>query len=526
MGGPDPDVLAREILAASPDMCYALDEGGRLLWWNDALAETLGYEDDALAGRSMVDFLPAEQDEDARAAFEHAGGAPEEFSLTVDVETADGEVVPHRFTGARVEVDGRPVVAGIGRDVSERIERAAELRRQREDLENLDRIGETVHEVLQAVTDAATRAGIEEVTCRRLADCELYQSVWVGRTRSGEGVAPEAGHGAADGFLDLVAEMNEVDWRRPARRALETGEPQVTQHVREADIPEPARAAAERYDVGSGIAVPLVNREHVEGVLCVYSSRPDGFGDREREALRRLGFVIGFAIHAVQTEQLVLSDTATELRFRVTAPAGVLASLSERADGPCYREWSTPTESGTYRHYLSVAGLPPAEVLTFLAGHGNVVSADHVGTVDDGEVYEVVVEESLIRRLLDVGAATTDVVAEDGESTVVAEVPEHVDVRPVVEAAEDLYDADLVSKRTVDRPVRTADAFRDPVADRLTDRQEAALRHAYLRGYFSWPRDATAEEVADAMGLSSPTLHYHLRRAESALVEAYFEYLD
>jgi len=506
MGGLNPDRLARELLETSQDMCYVVDATGRLLWWNDTLRETVGYDDAALDGMNVFDLVPDEQLDDAIRAMGDADTLPDGLTLTFDIVTADGDRVPHQFTGAPLEVDGEPVFAGIGRDVSEQLQRERELRKQRD-----DRIGETAYEVIQAVTDAASRSGIEEVTCERLADTELYHSVWVGRNHPGEGVEPRAGLGNAEDFLNAVADLNEADWRRPAELAIESGETQVFQGVPE-DVPEAAKAMADRFEIESAIAVPLVHRERVEGVLSIYSSRPDGFGDREVDALRRLGSVVGFAIQAIQTERLVRADTTTELRFRVSAPAGVLAALSERADGPCVLEWSTPTESGDYRHYVTAGGLGPETALAVLDDRDTVASAAHVGTVDDRSVFEVVTTDSLARRLLKVGAAMTDVVAED--------------TRPIVEAAQELYDTELMSKRTVDRPIRTADEFHDPITARLTDRQEAVLRHAFLRGYFSWPRDATAEEIAEAIDVSSPTLHYHLRRAQHALVESYLEYLD
>ncbi|MFC7046301.1 helix-turn-helix domain-containing protein [Halobacteriaceae archaeon GCM10025711] len=54
----------------------------------------------------------------------------------------------------------------------------------------------------------------------------------------------------------------------------------------------------------------------------------------------------------------------------------------------------------------------------------------------------------------------------------------------------------------------------------LTDRQRAALEAAYFSGYFDWPRGSTAEEIADSLGISSPTFHQHFRKAERKLLES------
>jgi predicted DNA binding protein len=71
--------------------------------------------------------------------------------------------------------------------------------------------------------------------------------------------------------------------------------------------------------------------------------------------------------------------------------------------------------------------------------------------------------------------------------------------------------------------VATDAGFRETLADELTERQATALRAAYFGGYFEWPRDSTAEELADSLDVSSPTLHNHLRTAQQKLLRAFLE---
>jgi len=49
------------------------------------------------------------------------------------------------------------------------------------------------------------------------------------------------------------------------------------------------------------------------------------------------------------------------------------------------------------------------------------------------------------------------------------------------------------------------------------------LEVAYRSGYFAWPRERTAEDVADLLDVAAPTLHAHLRKAEGALFERLFD---
>ncbi|WP_431358867.1 helix-turn-helix domain-containing protein [Halovenus amylolytica] len=52
------------------------------------------------------------------------------------------------------------------------------------------------------------------------------------------------------------------------------------------------------------------------------------------------------------------------------------------------------------------------------------------------------------------------------------------------------------------------------IISELTDRQRTCLETAVYSGYFEWPRDASAEDVAKSIGVSPPTFHEHLRKAQ------------
>ncbi|WP_255491993.1 helix-turn-helix domain-containing protein [Haloarcula sp. JP-L23] len=63
----------------------------------------------------------------------------------------------------------------------------------------------------------------------------------------------------------------------------------------------------------------------------------------------------------------------------------------------------------------------------------------------------------------------------------------------------------------------------DQISNQLTTKQEAALSTAYTRGYYAWPRESTAEDLAETMDIASSTLHYHLRHALHQLLTVFFE---
>ncbi|WP_101297285.1 helix-turn-helix domain-containing protein [Halegenticoccus soli] len=52
----------------------------------------------------------------------------------------------------------------------------------------------------------------------------------------------------------------------------------------------------------------------------------------------------------------------------------------------------------------------------------------------------------------------------------------------------------------------------------LTARQREVIEHAFSRGYFRWPREATSEELAADLDISRATFLEHLRKAEAKLL--------
>ena len=82
--------------------------------------------------------------------------------------------------------------------------------------------------------------------------------------------------------------------------------------------------------------------------------------------------------------------------------------------------------------------------------------------------------------------------------------------------------ARLVSKETVAPPAELTNETRSSDAS-LTDRQREMLSAAHTSGYYEWPRERTAEEIADSFGISVSTFSEHLRAAHRAVVADYLD---
>lgn len=63
----------------------------------------------------------------------------------------------------------------------------------------------------------------------------------------------------------------------------------------------------------------------------------------------------------------------------------------------------------------------------------------------------------------------------------------------------------------------------DQLYSTLSPRQREAMFTAVHEGYYQWPREVSANEMAEAMGISGPTFLEHLRTGEQKLINRLFE---
>jgi PAS domain S-box-containing protein len=523
------------------DGVFVLDGEGTLADANRPLASMLDRDREALVGAHFSDLVAADGSiERARGRLQALQrGEVESGTIELTLVRADGERFPAEVSYGRLPLpEGGVGAVGVVRDVTEREAREARLRDHRDQLARLNRIGEAAAAALDPVLEAGSREAIEHRVCERLADTDLYEVVWVGRPDGEGSVVPRTTAGADSTFHEVAERLAaETDHERSANRAFREGVPIVHHEGWETDDGDVVREAVDGTDLRATMSVPLVYRGTTYGALAAYSTRRDAFSEDEREALLRLGRAVGFAINAVGTRRLVHAHERTELEFRVGADASVLAAVSAAVDAECVLRWTTPaTELAGEpdREVVGPDGTPPeasphdlwlrvdvegveAEAVLAAAGEADVVEARVVDETATGCTVELRAPGTVPRYVVDAGARPREVVADAGRARVVAEAPAGADIRSVVEAFVDATGAELVAKRSLGDPT-AGTSERESLSASLTEKQREALRTAEEMGYFDWPREHTAEEVADRLGVASATLHYHLRAAQRTLV--------
>ncbi|WP_324759702.1 bacterio-opsin activator domain-containing protein [Haloarcula sp. GH36] len=360
----------------------------------------------------------------------------------------------------------------------------------------LRRLAAVLADIGETLVGAGTGTEIEQTVCDRVAETEGFEFAWVAE-RTGDGFTRQAMAGTEPETVTAQLQRHET----PLTAAVDDGTVRVVED-------------------GGFVAAPIVRGDTVAGVLAVGTDADD---DATRELLAALGAQIGHGLAAVQRKRLLLADTVTELTFECTDSHAVTVGLSTALGCTVELSGLVPVGGGSLLYYLTVEGASAGPVLSHLTDAADVSDARLIEDYGEGALLEVVVTEAPALALIERGGRVQELTVADGTATLVTELPGDTDVRPVVDAVVAAYpETTLAAKRETDRPVESETGFRDRLSDRLTDRQESVLRAAFHSGYFEWPRGSTAEELADSLDVSSPTLHNHLRRAQQKVLTAFF----
>jgi PAS domain S-box-containing protein len=418
--------------------------------------------------------------------------------------------------------------AGVVRSALTRAERDERLRsrqsqleRRREELTAADRFNSLVTEVIRSVLRATSGAAVKQSICDDLAKSSLYEAAWIATVGTGDdadAVRIDSSSVATDSFSETNAEsfLTSPFARQLVRQANERDAAVVQRRRFESENGTAADGDAESI----AAAVPVSCGRQRFGVLAVAGTEESGFAEATQSGLELLGETLGFAIIADRRRNTLIESDAVELEFSFASPLG---DLSAAFDCRCDHLGSVADGDDTHAYETRITHGDFDEIRSFLDEYPEIRECRLVECRGETCTVEITVAGAPPGLLAEAGFGLVSLHASDGDTRLIAEVPSDEDVTRVLDALSEYWDdVELVAKRQT--PTRGGDL---PVptdgAAGLTDRQRSVLETAYEKGYYDWPRDHTAEEIAESLDIASSTLHQHLRSAEHALVSSFVD---
>ncbi|WP_254522397.1 PAS domain S-box protein [Natrinema caseinilyticum] len=517
--------FTESVLEAQPDVLYAYDTEGNLIQWNDQFERETGYTPAEFADVNPLTFIAPEDRDRIEDAIDRILEEGERVTAEGRVLTSDGDRIHYEFNSARITDDDGTVLGftGVARDISDRKAREREL-------ERLERLNAIVRTIDETMVTADTRDEIESAIVEGFAAADPYRFAVIGRTDPAspvdrQSVGPVSWAGVDESTVeDVFTSFVEPPAEANAASPIETRTVQRYRNLRESPVDQ-WRATAREHGCDSVAVVPIVATDRTFGAIVVAAAEADAFADREREVLQEFGGTIGHAINAMVVRQLLYMDTIDELEFESTDRGDTCIRLSEDLGCELSLDHLLPLTDEVFVYYLTVTGADPERIREGVDDDDAVSEYRLVDATDDESYWEIVVRGSAIAELLtEYGARLQSKVVRDGVGKLTVQASRDANLRELVDGITSAYpETELVSKRTVDRPVETRGDFRHTVESLLTEKQRFALEAAYHGGYFEWPaRNSDASEVADRLEIARQTFHQHLRVALEKLLSAYF----
>ncbi len=298
----------RNLFEHANDAVFIIGTDGKILDANRAAEESYGSRRDALVGRDVADFRPADQRALARANFEEAG---REGRLVFEGEhvRADGSRFPVEISTRRVDLAGDPVHLAIVRDITER--KATEQR-----INSLNRLLKTISEVDSRLIKVVDEKSLLEDVCRILVESGGYLLTWVGKADPETMRAVPVARAGQDAHLvdSLVVRWDDSpEGRGPFGTAIRTGRRVVVQDTETNRSISPWRTFAARLGIQSMAVLPLRRGGAVTAALVAYAGAPSFIDEEEVGLLEELAGDLSFALDALDARE-ALRDS--EERYR------------------------------------------------------------------------------------------------------------------------------------------------------------------------------------------------------------------
>lgn len=296
----DSEELSRGILAAATTGIYLLQDG-RFRYVNRLFEEISGHTSDELIGSYSLDYVHPEDREAVRTqaikALKGQSSLPYEFRLV----KKDLAIVWVLDRVASIQYKGKRSVLGTLMDITERKQAEEEIARYTRQLETLFNIGTTVsqtlnlEELLGNVQDKVLEVmGVET------------SAIFLFKEQASEMVL-RAYRGMSARFVRAIGVLK-VDDDGFIGQVAKSGKPLIVEDV--SVNQKIAGNKADRGNIRSFVAVPIMAKEKILGVMGVGSRKHREFPDWEVRMLGTIANQVGMAIDNAQ-----LYEHALELAF-------------------------------------------------------------------------------------------------------------------------------------------------------------------------------------------------------------------
>lgn len=313
----------RKAVETSGEVMFMTDLSGVFTYVNPEFTRLYGYVPEEVVGKVTPRILKSNKmDSNKYKALWNTVLAKQVSQAEIINVAKDGRIVTVEASANPILNDNGDIVGffAIQKDISGERQSALKIRQLNRFYEMITRVNH-IHRSLTFIHD---KHKLFEETCRHIVESGLFRMAWIGVPDYKERLLkPEAYSGVEDGYLgEIRVSMDDIpEGRGPGGMAFREKRPFVCNDITLEHGGLLWYEEALRRGYRSMAAFPLMAKEHVFGILCLYSADADSFGDEEIKILNSLTEHIAFAVEAMERDQLrrQLGTSLTETEERLRA---------------------------------------------------------------------------------------------------------------------------------------------------------------------------------------------------------------
>ncbi|MCU4975742.1 helix-turn-helix domain-containing protein [Halobacteria archaeon AArc-m2/3/4] len=394
----------------------------------------------------------------------------------------------------------------------------------------LQRERTTNDRILELVTATTDPESIFQQLCQLLIDEYEYRCVWIGQFGSGTHIVPRAAAGETR-YLDLLLDTVGLSYVEddPALLALRSGENVIVHDIDgESDAIDSQMddgddrswtGLAAQCGFGAAAGIPIERDGACIGVLGVYGADASVVSETHQQMLATQATIVNHLSRVGGWKQSLLSNEMVRVDLTIRDDrVPLLAAVTALPD--CNRievQSVTIRDNGRRIYHVTTENYVEWSALTDTVVDF-VAATTHSPSTATLETSTLIPEEVAV----DNGAVFDRSVIENNTVVLSIRIPDGKKLSPIVDALRSHFGQVSVSRKWRDPNATPTYAPNDPI-ETLTGRQREVLQHAYYGGYFDFPRNISATEIAEQFGVSQPTVSQHLRAAEQKVFSRLFE---
>ena len=308
----------REMANLLPQIVFESDLSGNLTYVNKQAYKICGYnEEESMIGKNSISFYTPQDRHRANENAKNriAGKAIGNSNYTMSRK--DGTFFPVLVYSNPIFKENKIIgLRGIIVDITE--QKLAE-----EKIIHIARLYAFLSQINQAMVRTQSLEELLKTICEVAIVSGQFRMAWVGIVDDEQtNIKPSNWAGHNDGYLDQIAIKAGLEINGSGPTATSFRERKITYCNDIATDPMmlPWKEEALKRGYKSSIAVPILRKDKILGVLTLYAKEPGFFSDDELRLLKEISDDISFAINAIDSENIrnqtekELEDSRNELK--------------------------------------------------------------------------------------------------------------------------------------------------------------------------------------------------------------------